>query len=80
MTNFAWVMPSVVNVGVNATLAALGVLTVGLAVFTWIAGQTAATALLVWYVLRRTGGFGRPDASPRAPHSPVRESRATSVG
>jgi O-antigen/teichoic acid export membrane protein len=60
-TNAVWLLPSVVNVAVNGLLAVLGVLTVASAVATWVAGQAAATALLAWYVARRSAGFGRPD-------------------
>jgi O-antigen/teichoic acid export membrane protein len=60
-TNAVWLLPSVVNVAVNGLLAALGVLTVASAVATWVAGQAVATALLAWYVARRSAGFGRLD-------------------
>jgi xanthine dehydrogenase iron-sulfur cluster and FAD-binding subunit A len=53
----------VANVGVNGLLALLGLLTVGTAVATWLAGQTAGTLILVWYVARRTVGFGNGHAA-----------------
>jgi O-antigen/teichoic acid export membrane protein len=61
VTNIALLVPALGNVTVNALLALLGLLTVGTAVATWLAGQTAATLILVWYVARRSVGFGRPD-------------------
>jgi O-antigen/teichoic acid export membrane protein len=61
VTNAAWLITPVANVTVNGLLAALGWLTVGTAVSTWIAGQVLGTALLAWYVGRRLAGFGRPD-------------------
>ena len=63
ITNLAWIMPSVVNVAVTTVLAIAGSLTVGLAVLTWVAGQTVAVLVLVAHVVRRMGGFGRPSAS-----------------
>jgi O-antigen/teichoic acid export membrane protein len=61
VTNIAWLVTPVANIGVNGLLALLGLLTVGTAVATWLAGQAAGTLILVWYVARRTVGFGRPD-------------------
>lgn len=63
VTSVAWALPSVVNVTVNGGLALLGVLTVGSAVATWLAGQVCALALLVWHVMRQSTGFGRPDVA-----------------
>jgi O-antigen/teichoic acid export membrane protein len=40
----------------------------GVAVGTWVYGQLLALGLLVWYVIRRGQGFGRPDL-PLARHS-----------
>jgi O-antigen/teichoic acid export membrane protein len=62
ITNLAYVLPAVINAGVNGLFAALGVLTIGTAVAVWLAGQTVAAAILAWYVARRLAGFGRPDA------------------
>ena len=61
VTNLTYVLPSVLNAGVNGLFAALGILTVGTAVGVWLAGQTVAVAMLAWYVARRLAGFGRPD-------------------
>jgi O-antigen/teichoic acid export membrane protein len=61
VTNIAWLVSPVANVGINGLLALLGVLTVGTAVATWLAGQAAGTLILTWYVVRRAVGFGRPD-------------------
>ena len=52
--------PAVAFVG-NALFALTDVLTVRNAVAVWLAGQVAATTLLVWFVARRLAGFGRPD-------------------
>ena len=60
LANVATVLVPVANVIVNGTLAAFGILSVGLALGTWIAAQAAATALLTWYVARRLSGFGAP--------------------
>jgi O-antigen/teichoic acid export membrane protein len=60
ITNATYALPALINVGVNGTLALVGHLTVGVAVITWIAGQTIATGIMVWYLARRSGGFGRP--------------------
>jgi O-antigen/teichoic acid export membrane protein len=61
ITNAAWLITPVANVGMNGLLAALGVLSVGTAVGTWIAGQTLATLLLLTHVGRNLAGLGRPD-------------------
>lgn len=61
VTNIAYILPSVLNVVVNVTFAALGLLSVGTAVGAWLAGQVLATLILAWYVARRLPGFGRPD-------------------
>jgi O-antigen/teichoic acid export membrane protein len=61
VTNIAVLVTPLGNVIVNAVLALLGLLTVGTAVATWLGGQAAATLILVWYVARRSVGFGRPD-------------------
>lgn len=62
-SNLAWLLEPAVMVGVNSGLAIAGVLTVEAAVLAWIGGQAAATLLLSWAVVRRTGGFGRPERS-----------------
>jgi O-antigen/teichoic acid export membrane protein len=61
VTNIAWLVTPVASVTVNLLLALVGLLTVGTAVATWLAGQAAATLILVWYLVRRQAGFGRPD-------------------
>lgn len=63
VANTAWLVGPVINVVVNGLFAAVGTLSVGTAVATWIAGQGLGTALLVWHVARRSAGFGRPDWS-----------------
>jgi O-antigen/teichoic acid export membrane protein len=63
ISNATFAFPALLNVGVNGTLALVGHLTVGLAVGTWIAGQTIATGMMVWYLARRSSGFGRPTVS-----------------
>jgi O-antigen/teichoic acid export membrane protein len=60
VTNLAWFLTAVINLCVNGTLAALGVLSVGSALATWLGGQAVATGLQIWYVARRSSGFGRP--------------------
>jgi O-antigen/teichoic acid export membrane protein len=62
-TNAAMLVGPVLNVTVNGLLAALGLITVGTAIITWIAGQALATLLLVWYTRTRLAGFGKPDLS-----------------
>jgi O-antigen/teichoic acid export membrane protein len=61
ITNFVWFLPSVINVAVTVLFAALGELTVWIAVLTWVLGQTLATAIMIWWVQARAAGFGRPD-------------------
>jgi O-antigen/teichoic acid export membrane protein len=60
VTNFVWVLPAILNISINGLFAIVGALTVGVAVLTWIGGQLLGTAILVWYVARRSVGFGRP--------------------
>jgi O-antigen/teichoic acid export membrane protein len=61
VANVAWLVTPVANLSINSLLAVLGVLTVGTAVMTWLAGQAIATLILAWYVARRQAGFGWPD-------------------
>jgi O-antigen/teichoic acid export membrane protein len=61
LTNATWLLPPLVNVAVNGILAAAGALSVTAAVATWLAGQALGVAVLAWYALRRSAGFGRPD-------------------
>jgi len=62
VTNGVSLLSPVLNVVVNATSMALGLITVESVLLTWVIGQTIATALLAAHVHRRLGGFGRPDA------------------
>jgi len=59
-TNTVWLLPPVINVVVNGSLASAGILTVRSAISAWVTGQALYTAVLVWYVARRLSGFGRP--------------------
>lgn len=61
LTNATWLLPPFVNFTVNGILAAAGALSVTAAVATWLAGQALGVAVLAWYALRRSAGFGRPD-------------------
>ncbi|HEU0023645.1 MAG TPA: oligosaccharide flippase family protein [Thermoleophilaceae bacterium] len=61
VTNASWLVTPVLNVVVNGLLAAFGALTVATAVATWIGGMTLGTVVMAWAVVRRLGGFGRPD-------------------
>lgn len=63
VTNVAVLATPVLNVVVNGLFALLGILTVGTAVTTWIAGQVLGTLILVWWVARRMGGFGPPSVA-----------------
>jgi len=63
VTNLVWVLPAIINISINGLFAIAGSLTVGTAVLTWIGGQLLGTAILVWYVARRSVGFGRPSLS-----------------
>jgi O-antigen/teichoic acid export membrane protein len=59
-SNTAWIIGPIVNVGGNGLLDALGHLSVGSAVATWIIGQTLGMLILLQYVVRRSRG-GRLD-------------------
>jgi len=61
VTNASMLLAPAVAFTGNAAFALTDVLTVRNAVAVWLAGQVAATSLLVWFVARRLGGFGRPD-------------------
>ena len=61
ITNAAYLLAPVVNLGVNGAFAAFGVLSVEKALGVWLAGQVLETALIGWYIARRLAGFGRPD-------------------
>jgi O-antigen/teichoic acid export membrane protein len=58
--NTVWLVPPLLNVTANGTLAVFGLLSVAWAVVIWVGGQALATLMLVWVVVRRLGGFGRP--------------------
>ncbi|MBV8257539.1 MAG: oligosaccharide flippase family protein [Actinobacteria bacterium] len=60
VANAAWIAGPVVTLTANGVLFAGNLLSVRLAVATWMAGQAASLALLVWYLLARGSGFGRP--------------------
>jgi O-antigen/teichoic acid export membrane protein len=61
VTNLAYVLAPILNLALNGTFAALGVLSVGTAVGVWLAGQALECLIFAWYVARRLAGFGRPD-------------------
>jgi O-antigen/teichoic acid export membrane protein len=61
VTNASMLLAPAVAFAGNALFALTDLLTVRNAVAVWLAGQVAATALLVWFVARRLAGFGRPD-------------------
>ena len=63
ITNAAYLLAPVINLGVNGGCALFGVLSVETAVGVWLAGQTLETALIGWYVARRLAGFGKPDVA-----------------
>src|SRR5918994_409221 len=62
LTNIAWLLQPLTNIVVNGALAAIGALTVGSAVATWIASWLISTTLLGGGVTNRLGGFGGFDA------------------
>ena len=62
VSNLSYLIGPVLNAGLNGIFALFGVLTVEAAVGVWLGGQALGTVVLVWYVLRRQTGFGRPDA------------------
>jgi O-antigen/teichoic acid export membrane protein len=59
VTNMAMLLAPAIAFSGNVAFAAAGLLTVRSAVAVWLAGQVAATTLLVWFVARRLAGFGR---------------------
>jgi O-antigen/teichoic acid export membrane protein len=61
--NATRLLSPVTGVVVNGALALAGVLTVGSAIATWIAGQALGVVVLAVVVVRRGSGFGRPDAA-----------------
>lgn len=60
VTNVAWLLAPLTNVGINGAFAAVGVLTVGSAVAVWVAGQVLATGFLARHLLHGDG-LARPD-------------------
>jgi O-antigen/teichoic acid export membrane protein len=60
-TNAAWVSGPATTALTSAVLGLLGVLTVGIAIGAWIAGQALGVLILAVYQARHAG-FGRPDA------------------
>ncbi len=60
ITNAAWVSGPATTALTSAILGILGVLTVGIAVGAWIAGQALGVIIMSIYVFRHAG-FGRPD-------------------
>ena len=61
--NAAWLVTPVLTVTANGIMLAVGQLTVGRALGSWIVGQTLATAILGWFLVGHAKGFGRPDAA-----------------
>lgn len=61
ITNAAWLITPAVNVIGNGLFALTGQITVESAVAMWIGGMLLGTIVMGWAVLRRHGGFGRPD-------------------
>jgi O-antigen/teichoic acid export membrane protein len=59
--NLAYIVTPVLTVTANTAMLLAGELTVGRALGSWITGRIIATGILGWFVLKRIGGFGRPD-------------------
>src|SRR3712207_7765827 len=53
----SWLLSPLLTMAVNALLAAVGLLSVGIVFITWVAAHALATALLAWYIARRLAGF-----------------------
>src|SRR2546423_2685808 len=62
--NVAWITTPVVTVTANGTMAALGELTVGRALASWVSGQCLTTPIQAGYVWRRPGGLGQANRAP----------------
>jgi O-antigen/teichoic acid export membrane protein len=65
---FAWsngtrVLSPLLGVVVSGVLATAHLLTVGTVVITWLVGQGAGLLVLMWFIARRSAGFGRADAA-----------------
>jgi O-antigen/teichoic acid export membrane protein len=61
VANASRLLSPLTGVAINGALGFAGALTVTSAVATWIGGQALGVAVLVWVVVRRGSGFGRPD-------------------
>lgn len=61
VSNLSLLLGPIGNAAGNGILAATGHLSVRGAVIAWAAGQTLGTLVLIWYVHRRLGGFGKAD-------------------
>jgi O-antigen/teichoic acid export membrane protein len=61
VSNASRLIGPVSGILVNALLAATGALTATSASVTWVAGQLLGLLLLVWFLSRRSTGFGRAD-------------------
>ncbi len=61
IANFTLLLGPIGNAATNGILAATGHLSVRGAVIAWAGGQAFGTIVLVWYVQRRLGGFGKAD-------------------
>jgi O-antigen/teichoic acid export membrane protein len=61
VSNLVLLLGPVANAATNGVLASTGTISVRSAVLAWSGGQTLGLALLVWYVHRRLGSFGRPE-------------------
>ncbi len=59
--NAGWLTQPLINVGLNGIMAITGELTVGRAVGTWVTGQVVSLLVLLWYLVAKGSGFGRPD-------------------
>jgi O-antigen/teichoic acid export membrane protein len=59
--NTAWLLPPLLSLVTNASLAVVGVLSIESAFLAWVGAHALATLLLVVYVALRSAGFGRPD-------------------
>lgn len=61
LANVASLLTPLLNVTINGAFAVTGLLSVGTAFGTWLAGQALGTLLMMWHVAYRSAGFGRPD-------------------
>ncbi len=58
--NSVWLLTPLLQLAVNGSLGAAGVLTVGIAFGAWVAGQALEVAIAAGYLVARLAGFGRP--------------------